>query len=62
MRPAIVSCAAETQPKERCGRYELYWPHWLAERALPPVRQWVNERCAHLRYANDTETEAAEAA
>lgn len=31
--------------KEACGRYELYWPHWLAERALPPVRRWVAERC-----------------
>ncbi|MDP9424213.1 MAG: hypothetical protein M3Q19_15515 [Pseudomonadota bacterium] len=45
LRPVVQSCAAATQTAGRCGRYELYWPHWLAQRALPPVRQWVNARC-----------------
>ena len=31
--------------REACGRYELYWPHWLSERGLPPVRRWVAEPC-----------------
>jgi hypothetical protein len=45
LRPAVQTCAAAAQPSARCGRYELYWPHWLAQRALPPVRQWVAGRC-----------------
>lgn len=35
-------CATEAETKR--GHYELYWPHWLAQRALPPVRTWVPER------------------
>ena len=44
-RPAAWTCAAGAQRDQKCGHYEFYWPHWLAERALPPVRQWVSERC-----------------
>lgn len=44
---APLGAAQKTCPavKEACGRYELYWPHWIAERALPPVKRWVAERC-----------------
>ena len=43
VRPPAGRCAAPS--RAACGRYESHWPHWLAQRALPPVRQWVVERC-----------------
>lgn len=45
VRAAARSCPAAARRQEACGRYELYWPHWLSQRALPPVRRWVAERC-----------------
>jgi len=45
LRPAVRKCVVAAHPDQRCGHYELYWPHWLAQRALPPVRRWITERC-----------------
>ena len=45
VRPAQWTCAPATRVQKACGHYELYWPHWLSQRALPPLRRWVPERC-----------------
>lgn len=45
LRPSARMCPAAAERREVCGHYELYWPHWLAERALPPVRHWVSKPC-----------------
>ena len=42
LRAAVRVCAPEAEPEG--GHYELYWPHWLSQRALPPVRRWVPDR------------------
>lgn len=45
LRPATRVCPGKAPAQQACGRTELYWPHWLSQRALPPVRRWVAERC-----------------
>ncbi len=45
LRPATWVCPESKPSKQVCGRYERHWPHWLSQRALPPVRRWVTERC-----------------
>jgi hypothetical protein len=37
------TCTRPPAEKAR-GHYELYWPHWASQRALPPVRIWVPDR------------------
>lgn len=45
VRPAVWTCVPPARAEKACGRYELYWPHWLSQRALPPARRWIAERC-----------------
>ena len=45
VRAAVWTCAPPARAHKVCGRYELYWPHWLSQRALPPVRRWVADSC-----------------
>lgn len=45
VRAAVWTCGPPARAEKACGRYEPYWPHWLSQRALPPVRRWVVERC-----------------
>lgn len=42
---ATWTCTPAAAREKACGRYVLDWPHWLSQRALPPVRKWVAEPC-----------------
>lgn len=45
LRPATWTCVAAMEREEACRRADLYWPHWLAQRAQAPIRREVLEPC-----------------
>lgn len=45
VRAATWTCTPAAARQKACGRYVLDWPHWVSQRALPPVRRWVPEPC-----------------